>query len=138
MLHVPSVHPKVTLFSNRILKGSRKVSLCVCVCGGGGSSGSDKVLPFQNPYPWKIDWTPCPPPPPPPPPPHPTLDPRIWKIRYLCVAFMTNFPAGNLCYWEVSSSLIFVRRIWCCRPICKGRLAIIKMLACVKRPRDIE
>ena len=45
MLHVPSVHPKVTFFNGRILPGSRKVSrfsvcacvrVCVCVGGGGG------------------------------------------------------------------------------------------------------
>ena len=86
MLHVPSVHPKVTLFSDRILQGSRKVSRGV-FAGGGGSNGSVKVLPFQNPYPGKLTGPPCPSS-------HPTLDPRIWKIRYLCVAFITNFPAA--------------------------------------------
>ena len=56
MLHIPSVHPKVTFqWQNftRIEKGFSVVGVCVCVGGGGGggSSGSDNVLPFQNPYP---------------------------------------------------------------------------------------
>ena len=122
MLHVPSVHPKVhpkvTLFSGRILPASRKVSrfsVCACVCVGGGVQWVRQSFTISKPLPLKIEGfrpvTHLPY--------HGPAHPRIRKIRFLCVVFMTNFSAAIsnkfvVLYWQVSSSLIFIRKIWNC------------------------